>query len=70
MTSQWIGGLSVVMSHLPLFCYNIAKCITKDKHSCAISLELLPQSLTSAFSLLFSLHCSVILIWNMKINLK
>ncbi len=36
VTSQWVGGMSNVMSHAPLFCDGVARCITKDKHNCTL----------------------------------
>ncbi len=63
--SQWACGLSIVMSHIPLLCYYVARCITKDKQCCTISLEITTQVYFPY--ILFSLHYSVILYQTWKL---
>ncbi len=54
----------IVMSHVPLFSYDISRCVTNDKHICNISLEITaPVHVLTIFSLIFSY-----LIRTMKIN--
>ncbi len=40
VTSIWTGGLSIVMSHVPLLLYyHVTRCVTVDKNRCTIDLE-------------------------------